>query len=93
MSGVILKVKQASKIKEFAYDAKENISQTIGYIISCIWHVPCRPKAVAKKLSIFRVAAGSRYPLQVLGLLRSYASLWAFRFYRYPGRSERDVRY
>jgi hypothetical protein len=29
-------------------------------------------------------AAGSGYPLQVLGLLRAYASLWAFRCYPCP---------
>jgi hypothetical protein len=28
----------------------------------------------------------SGYPLQVLGLLRASASLWAFRFYPYPER-------
>jgi len=41
MSGVILKVKQASKIREFAYDAKENIPKTSSFYSLWFWRVPC----------------------------------------------------
>jgi hypothetical protein len=51
-----------------------------------------RPKtSVVVDLGFGAGAFGSGYSLQVLGLLRTSAFLWAFRFYPFPGCRNRAV--